>query len=969
MDEQELGLGAPSDFTGPVIPQQTTNIIGDVVDVGDPLTGAAKDNTEPPKPSQNREVFIEQPRTRQTKMSTGRFPTRAGSRFFDLSTDPLNPVNAEFEAYIKETTVGTIKGDVSVIEPKSLKKYPKGFTPPTSFYQDQSYKYFFNSSTGELAGDTEAGSVDNPTLSPSDTGLINTNNADNPASLGQISYKRVPFETLPGRHKEYGISLTYYDENTNSIKVFGAGDKIVTKNFFEGGNSGDGQISQPGFTIDWNSLQNPKSRYVNPENYIPGTVDQQTGKGIPLEYGNIISSPGSKKSKNQRDSLNQRYDVYDKFDSYGSKNFLHTLDYFIDKDGNPSSNRIQATDFFKTSGRNGPWPYNDDGTNTNIGNVGKSFLQDVYLGGYFINTFVDNEDPTILGVDIRLKSENSPILNQAIEYFIRAFGSSYTEINSRLDILQKFREQLYKFIPSELPSFGGTWPGQPKGQKNAKIHYLQSVSGLDRLIEKPIGPEPKQFIDYGKDILTLEFLEDVGQNMGYLSSLYKMLSWSKISGKQMIPANLLKFDLEIRITEMRNFKKNVYDKTKTKNSLISFNDKISQYNYTLYECEFLFDKMPHTEMVKNNSGTEVLEAFKLDLQYKFSTLEFKRFDGRINLSDEGRVTVNYFILDNLKKNPSLYVSFGEELLEIERHRVPTSTDVENQENNAGKSPSSNDLATNTIPDGPPSTTFEQPEISLDQAIEEQALAEQEFGKRPAPSKGEFQDDLGYTQYVDPIYLSMKENTYPEGANRPVIEIRKALLMRTLLNIREQKPGFPGKIQGSMKPDADNQAEFKPPGQTSEIDSSISNNISNLSTKVNENTEPEARSFFQNPLIRNARGNSYIDLSSLDNFTNRSTKVTDSSKAEEKSFFQNPVLQGFKRDLKNAVANQINRVIIERARLLNNAIDDIRNQIPFAGRMSEPTNVYTSTNAFRNDIINSLRNLAGGAISSFFKKPI
>jgi hypothetical protein len=343
--------------------------------------------------------------------------------------------------------------------------------------------------------------------------------------------------------------------------------------------------------------------------------------------------------------------------------------------------------------------------------------------------------------------------------------------------------------------------------------------------------------------------------------------------------------------------------------------------------------MPHTEMVKNNSGTEVLEAFKLDLQYKFSTLEFKRFDGRINVNSVG-VTVDYFILDNLKKNPGLYVSFGEELLEIERHRVPTSTDVENQENNAGKSPSSNDLATNTIPDGPPSTTFEQPEISLDQAIEEQALAEQEFGKRPAPSKGEFQDDLGYTQYVDPIYLSLKENTYPEGANRPVIEIRKALLMRTLLNIREQKPGFPGKIQGAMKPDAEQLDNFKP--------------ISPL---------------------RGTGGNSYIDLSILNNFTNLSTKVTDSPKAEEKSFFQNPVLQGFKRDLKNAVANQVNRVIIQRARLLNNAIDDIRNQIPFAGRMSEPTNVYTSTNAFRNDIINSLRNLAGGAISSFFKKPI
>ena len=74
-------------------------------------------------------------------------------------------------------------------------------------------------------------------------------------------------------------------------------------------------------------------------------------------------------------------------------------------------------------------------------------------------------------------------------------------------------------------------------------------------------------------------------------------------------------------------------------------------------------------------------------------------------------------------------------------------------------------------------------------------------------------------------------------------------------------------------------------------------------------------------------------------------------------------------MKNAVVNQINRTIVERARLLNNAIDEIRNKIPFAGRMSEPTNVYTGTNALRNDIINALRNFVGGSIASFFKKPI
>ena len=106
-----------------------------------------------------------------------------------------------------------------------------------------------------------------------------------------------------------------------------------------------------------------------------------------------------------------------------------------------------------------------------------------------------------------------------------------------------------------------------------------------------------------------------------------------------------------------------------------------------------------------------------------------------------------------------------------------------------------------------------------------------------------------------------------------------------------------------------------------------------------------------------------------NFTTSNNNTEIQTKGTERSFFQDSVKDKFKRDLKNAVVNQINRTIVQRAKLLNDAIDQIRNQIPYAGRMSEPTNVYTGTNAFRNDIINALRNAVGASITGFFKKPI
>jgi hypothetical protein len=260
---------------------------------------------------------------------------------------------------------------------------------------------------------------------------------------------------------------------------------------------------------------------------------------------------------------------------------------------------------------------------------------------------------------------------------------------------------------------------------------------------------------------------------------------------------------------------------------------------------------------------------------------------------------------------------------------------ENEIRSAGTEPGSNDLATGNLPDGP----------EEDPALEDELLVLEETenknknqnAKKTHSSQTEYVERDGFfipetgvfitNKQTDPIFDALKSNSYADGGQKPVFSIRRALLVRTLLNIREQSPGFPGKIQGAMKPDELQQSQFRSLSPESSIDG-----------------------------MRKS-------------ITNQSTKQTDSPGGQEKSFFQNPVLQNLKRDLKNAVRNQVNRVIVDRARLLNNAIDEIRERIPFAGRMSEPTNVYTSTNAFRNDIINALRNFAGGAVKSFFKKPI
>ena len=636
----------------------------------------------------------------------------------------------------------------------------------------------------------------NEGLSPSDTGIFN-----NGISAGK--------DKNTGRHLEYGDSLTV--NSGTGISVKGAGSKNKTE-------MGNG--SNPQLRINQSNLS-PYSNIQDPNNIDPNT-------GYPVEYGNAIkNSPVEFNDSEIKKRLKDRYTVYDYYNAWGNKNFTHLLDYFIDKDGTPTKPRIFATDAKLSS------------------------LKDIYLGTSFTRTFDDNEDPTILGVDMRLNTQNSPLLNDAITSFIKAFGTTYNEISSREVMLYKFREQLYKFIPSDLTA--------DASYRRAKTFYLQSVTGLDKLVEAS-GPDPKYFIDYGKDVITLEFLEDVSQNMGYLSSLYKTLSYSKISGKEMIPQNLLKFDIDIKVTEMRNYKRNVTD-PKNPKRINSFNDRISTYYYTLYECQFIFDKMPHGDLV-SNAKTDSLENFKLSFTYKFATMKFVKYDGKVTILPDGSARINYFIINNLRKDLNKAYSsetpVGRDLYMVDSF-PNLSTIASNALRESDNFVSTNDVGTGTIPN-----TQTEFNTSLQDLKDAEAQKNSSYTKTPESITDTGKSPLGNNKQFDQIEAGLKQGQVVQVNNQVVTQA--SLLDRSIANIKDQ---------------------------------------------IGTGT----------------------------------------------------------RDLKNAVVRQVNRTIVQRAKLLNDAIDQIRNQVPYAGRMSEPTNVYTGTNAFRNDIINALRNAVGASIAGFFKKPI
>ena len=344
---------------------------------------------------------------------------------------------------------------------------------------------------------------------------------------------------------------------------------------------------------------------------------------VPVEISKLNFDPKKLKNESQPalERIKTRKQYYNLFDDYADKQFTHLLDYFSAQIGLGDLRPIPA------------------GTYVNGQTIGPN-TKDIYLGS-FIKTLDDNEDPTMLGYDLKIRTADSPLFNGVVESFIKQFGDyGNSEIASRGGILAAFKEQFFKFFRTD-----SSFRPEFDGNDGVKAYYLKKLTGLNKLNDTSDSSESKQFVDYGKDFITLGFNEDVTQNAAYLASLYKALSYSRLNGKQILPENVLRFDVDVEITEIRKYKrvfKNIAD-----NKLQFVADKISKYTYTLYECQFFFPNLPHNDSL-DLSGAAAVEDFELKFNFKWSTLKFSKF----YYNTENEIVINEFGLDNKYLNPT-----------------------------------------------------------------------------------------------------------------------------------------------------------------------------------------------------------------------------------------------------------------------------------------------------------------------------
>jgi hypothetical protein len=280
------------------------------------------------------------------------------------------------------------------------------------------------------------------------------------------------------------------------------------------------------------------------------------------------------------------------------------------------------------------------------------------------------EDPVIFGFDIFIRAQESPLFSSSLQDSVSTFLASTVvtgndEMNARGQVWQDFKSAFFDFFRNETlydtPFTAGGAANNDNTSNSRFYYYLKKVSGLSNLVEQNSGDTAKSFIDYGKDMIKLEFTEDVTLRIGRLAQLYKSLYWSRLNGKTMIPENLLRFDCDIIISEVRNFAK-VKKSLSSGKDLDIIRDNVNRYVYTLYECQLFFDKMGHPDEIDLGGPKDMFTGYNIGFNYKFSTCRLDVFDYNINSPTYD----SYKPINNATYNPYSMAS-------LDKFLYPTST--------------------------------------------------------------------------------------------------------------------------------------------------------------------------------------------------------------------------------------------------------------------------------------------------------
>lgn len=214
------------------------------------------------------------------------------------------------------------------------------------------------------------------------------------------------------------------------------------------------------------------------------------------------------------------------------------------------------------------------------------YNQDTFRYGLQKYTNSQFEDPTYLGFTIEL-DENCPLFTEVLP-FLENRGAYRKELRARIPVYQEFINKVRMVFNSQESVLNDF-------EKSVfiKQHYINSISGLDGLTKK--------FNIWKEDKLEFQLHEDITLFSNYLASLYNNLTWSYENGRELIPENLLKFNLHIKISEIRSLTSIGLASSQSQQDQQIYNalkNNVTSITYTLYDCLFNFmESKPFTDEI------------------------------------------------------------------------------------------------------------------------------------------------------------------------------------------------------------------------------------------------------------------------------------------------------------------------------------------------------------------------------------
>ena len=310
-----------------------------------------------------------------------------------------------------------------------------------------------------------------------------------------------------------------------------------------------------------------KKKNSNLAKYIKGYADQTAIEAL----GNAIDPNMSLETLRRTFGLeNKKLDAYDPYHTSDAKK----EEFWFYNGAN--TNKMDGKDVQKL--------YDED-TNT----FKRGLYSQSELGNFRQNDFW-YEDPFVPSFELFFDNDSSffNIQNKenSLQSFINKYKGQIVSYENRLKIWEEFNNVFWKIFEKKLAN-------ETNSQRNKKnkTYYITKIAGLEFL--------NKKIIEYGKDKISITLNEDIAMFAWYLSELYNNIAYSYKDQRYMFPENVLRFNMIIKINDIRNFQipqsnnisgqnvpvdKKYLDSATIKNVI----SPKSQIVYELCDCNFNF---------------------------------------------------------------------------------------------------------------------------------------------------------------------------------------------------------------------------------------------------------------------------------------------------------------------------------------------------------------------------------------------